>query len=92
MEFPTVLNWTCPFPIVGLLGCIFYFYSYFKSNFCKQTVDNLFRRRILHCLSMSDKKDARLIWVNSGLVYMFKLKDNIKNKPKILLSQSYIVL
>ena len=52
MYFPTLINWTCPFPIFGLLGVIFNFYSTFKRNFCKQTVDNLIRRRVLR----------RLIW------------------------------
>ena len=52
---------------------VFHFYSNFKRNLSKEMVDNLIRRRIL---------------VNSGLV-MFKLNDNTKNKPKILLSQSY---
>ena len=38
---------------LGLLGNIFHFYSYFKRNFCKQTVENLIRRRVL---PMSHKK------------------------------------
>ena len=78
MEFPTVFNWTSPFPILGKFGGIFYFYSNFKRNFCKQTVENLIRCRVLrhliwflHCLPMSHKKDARLIWVN---LLMFKKK------------------
>ena len=50
MYFPILINWTSPFPILGLLGGIFYFYSNFKRNFCKQTVENLIRRRILRCL------------------------------------------
>ena len=53
-------------------GWYFSFYSNFKIN-CKQTVENLIRRRIshfaasdlvLHSLSMSHKKDARLILIN----------------------------
>ena len=59
----SISNWTSPFPILGLLDGI-QFYSNFKRNYCKQTVENLIRRRILHCLPMSNKKDARLIWVN----------------------------
>ena len=47
MEFPTVFNWTSPFPILGLLGGILHFCSNFKRNFCKLTVENLIRRRIL---------------------------------------------
>ena len=52
MEFPTVMNWTIPFPILGFLCGIFHFYSNFKRKFCNQTVENQIRRRILR----------RLIW------------------------------
>ena len=52
MELPTLINWMSPFPILGLLGGIFHFYSNFKINLCKQTVENLIRRRLLR----------RLIW------------------------------
>ena len=52
MYFPILINWTSPFTILVLLGGIFQFYSNFKRNFCKQTVENLIRRRILR----------RLIW------------------------------
>ena len=44
MEFPTVINWTSPFPFSGLLGGILHFYSNFNRPFCKQTVENLIRR------------------------------------------------
>ena len=40
----------------------FSFYSNFKGNFCKQTVENL----VLHRLPMSHKKDAMFIWVKNG--------------------------
>ena len=57
-----------------MLGGIFHFYS--NSNTCRKfrekTVEILIRRRVnaasglgLHCLPMSHKKDARLIWVKS---------------------------
>ena len=52
MYFPIPINWSSPFPILGLLGGVFHLYSNFKRNFCKQTVENLIRRRILR----------RLIW------------------------------
>ena len=67
--FPILNNGTSPFPILGLLDGIFHFYSNLKRNFCKQTVESLIRLRfvasdlVLHCLPMSYKKDARLIWV-----------------------------
>ena len=50
--FPIIINWTSPFPNLGLLGGTFHFYSNFKRNFCKQRVENLIRRRVLW----------RLIW------------------------------
>ena len=52
MEFPIVINWTSTFPTLGLFGGIFYLYSNLKRSFCKQTVENLSRRRVLR----------RLIW------------------------------
>ena len=55
--FPIFINWTSPFPILGLLGGIIYFYSNFKRNFCKQTVENLIRRRVLWTLGLYLVKD-----------------------------------
>ena len=52
MYFPILINWMSPFPVLGLLGGIFHFHSNFKRNLCKQTVENLIRRRVLR----------RLIW------------------------------
>ena len=43
---------TSPFPILGLLGGIFHFYSHFKRNSCKQTAEHLIRRRV----------SRRLVW------------------------------
>ena len=76
MEFHTVtcINWNSPFLFKGMLGGIFHFYSNLNGTFCKQTVETLIRRCVLrsvasdlglHCLHMSHKKDARLIWVNT---------------------------
>ena len=70
MYFPILINWESPIPILGLLGGISHVYSNFKRNISLLTVENLIRRRVfaasdlvLHCLPMSHKKDARLIWV-----------------------------
>ena len=59
----------------------FIFYSNFKRNFCKQTVENLIRRLnfaasnlVLHCMPMSHKKDGRFIWVKKS----FKINSNIQ--------------
>ena len=59
---PSILiNWKSPFPILGVSGVLFYFYSI--SNI---PVKTLIRRRVLglHCLPMSQKWDARLILVS----------------------------
>ena len=60
-----------PFPILGLMGVFFHFYSNFKRNFCKQNSEEPDQTPhfaasdlVLHFLHMSHKKDARLIWVN----------------------------
>ena len=50
MYFPIQINWMSPFPILGLSGGVFNFYSNFKRNFCKQTVENLIRCHILRHL------------------------------------------
>ena len=47
MDFPILINWTIPFPILGLLGGIFSFYLKFDRTFCKQAVETLIRRRVL---------------------------------------------
>ena len=69
MEFPTDINWNSPYPILGLLGGIFHFYSEFDRTFCKQTVNNLIRRRrtprsaasglFMHCLANKEDKNVR---------------------------------
>ena len=43
--FSFLINWTSPFPILGLFGGIFQ--SNLKRNFCLQTVENLIRHLIL---------------------------------------------
>ena len=58
------MNWMNPFQILELLDRIFHF----NRSLCKQTVDNLIRRRILrhlirvclHCLPMSHKRTLML--------------------------------
>ena len=59
-----------------MLGGIFHLYS--NRTFCKQTVETLIKQNAasdlgLHCLPMSNKKDAGLIWVMlNGLAYPFQ--------------------
>ena len=76
MYFPIIINWTSPYPILGLFGGIFHFYSIFKRNFCKQTVENLIRRRffcgLLSCFALFanvPQKVARLIYGLSQKYY-----------------------
>ena len=67
IKFPFIINKNSPFSFKEMFGGIFFhFYSNFYIIFCKHTVDILIRRHVLdlHCLPMSYKKDARLIWVN----------------------------
>ena len=59
MDLPTLINRTNLLPILGVLGGIFRFYLIFEITFCTAASD-----LDLHCLFMSYKKDARLIWVN----------------------------
>ena len=68
MEFPTIMNWTSPFPILGLLGCIFHLIQILKAtSVSKQwrtwsdaTFYSVTSDLVLHCLPMSHKKDTRL--------------------------------
>ena len=50
MEFPNLIEWTSPFPFTGLLGGIFHFHLNSNKTSCKQTVENLIRRRDLRRL------------------------------------------
>ena len=53
VDLPILINWTSPFPILGLSGVPFHSYSNFNKNSCKQTGETLITRRVLW----------RLIWV-----------------------------
>ena len=53
VDYSITINWTSPFPMLGVSGVLFYFYSISNSNSCYQTVKTLIRRRVLR----------RLIWV-----------------------------
>ena len=53
MGFPTTISRTSPFPVLGVSGGIFHFYSNFNRIFCKQKLETLIRQYFLR----------RLIWV-----------------------------
>ena len=62
MEFRSIINWNSPFPFLGMLGCIFHFYSNFDRIFCEQTVETMRSMESnlsLHCLPTFHKKDVR---------------------------------
>ena len=59
--FPLIINWTSPFPILGLLVGIFHQILKETSVSKHQTSRFVAADLVLHCLPM--KKDARLIWV-----------------------------
>ena len=74
MDFSIPINWTSPFPNLGVSGIFFYFYFISTIIFCTllQTVDpdQTSGRLIWVCTAsflMSHNRDARLIWVN-GLI------------------------
>ena len=51
MDLPTIINWTNPFPNLGVLSAIFHLCSNFDRIFCKQTVETLIRHRVLRRLT-----------------------------------------
>ena len=59
MDFPILINFTSPFSFKGCLVYFFHFYHMFDRISCSAASD-----QVLHCLPMSQKWDARLIWVN----------------------------
>ena len=68
MEFPTPINWTRPFH--SFVGLYFSFLFNFLKKLLYATSGQPDRAPhfaasdlVLHCLSMSQKKDAMLIWV-----------------------------
>ena len=75
MYFPFIINWTSPFPILGLLGEIFHLYSNSNNTSVSnsgepdQTPRFAASDLILHCLPMSHKKGDRLIRVKGVFVY-----------------------
>ena len=65
MDFPISSIWMSLLPIFGLLGGNFHFHSNFKANSGEpdQRPHLAASDLVLHCLPMSHKKDARLIWI-----------------------------
>ena len=70
MDLPHLISRKSSFPILGVLGGIFF--PIFKRTFCKQTVNILIIDQTLHyavsdlglhLLPMSHKKEPRLKWI-----------------------------
>ena len=88
MEFPTLINWSNPFCIQGLLGS----YHEFKIKKCilwansaefDQMLHSVVCDLVLHCLPMFHKMDARLIPVktkniNYPAVHKSTVNDEVK--------------
>ena len=77
VEFPTVINWTCPFPFLGLLGGVFHCYSNLDRAIYKQTVETLIRRLVLRHLIwvctvrlFTTKRMLAIIWVKRKNPYI----------------------
>ena len=68
MDFSILISRTSPFPIIGMLGGIFFqtLVDHTASKQCRSWPDagNTTSDLGLHCLPMSHKKGAMLLWVN----------------------------
>ena len=65
MEFPTVINWTSPFHLKGCWVVVFIFIQILREHSVNrgdpdQTPRSVESDLVLHCLPMSNKKEARL--------------------------------
>ena len=72
------INWTSPFPILGVPGVLFSFLFYFWLKFLlanNEDPDQTLRYAAsdlgLHCVPMSQNWDARLIWVKCKNFFLF---------------------
>ena len=78
MDLPTLISRKSPIPNLGVFSGICNFYSNVKKNSVSkhwnpyQTSRSVASDLGLHCLSMSNKKGARRIWVNTSHLYAFK--------------------
>ena len=76
MDFSIPINWTSPFPNLGMSGAFFYFDLIFDRNFCKQTVsvdpDQTALDLGLHCLSRSKNKGRYANLGKTSPLFMWK--------------------
>ena len=57
MDFPFPINWTCQFPILGLLGGIFHLCSKFEKNLLANSGKPVATDLVFNCLPLSHKDD-----------------------------------
>ena len=81
IEFPTLINWTSPILFLGLLVDILHFYSNFDRTFCKLTMENLIRCRMLR----------HLIWLctvcqcpTKRTLGLYGLSSHIRKRPWLI--------
>ena len=55
-----------------IVRCLFFHFCS-HTIFCWQTSDAAASDQCLHCLPLSIKKDARLIWVNTNMLFPLKI-------------------
>ena len=105
VDLSILIYWTSPFPILGVTGLRFNFFSMLNRNSCKQTVLTLIRRRFLKRL-MRRLVLRRLIWVYTvclgtkngtlgtyGLInvnYNFKVSSIFSSLSVVALTSHYI--
>ena len=63
-----------PVHSLGVSGVRLRFCSISNRNSCKQTVKTLIRSRVLHCLSVSQKRDSRIIWVIEASFLFWRIR------------------
>ena len=76
MDFPILINWTSPFFITGAPGVLFHLFYSIPYRYSSEDPDQTPRFAAsdlgLHCLPLSKKWNAKLIWVNN-----YSGKDNV---------------
>ena len=80
MDSSILISWTSPFPILGVSGVLFHFYSISNSEDPDQKPRSAPSDLDLHYLPMSQKWDARLIWVNRDWNDQCLLKNGWRKK------------
>ena len=82
MDSPTFISRTSPFPILEVLGGICNFFPYLNRKANNEDPDQTSRYvgsdLNPHCLPVSHKKNARLIWIKLLIIPIFLDKQNLR--------------